>query len=110
MPPPQLPADAPVPDVLVPDLERLGIPGRVEPKATIPLVGLAVADLGAFELVVGDGAEGRAAEPRVGDLAVPLVGQVRLDRDVAAVAVADAVAVGLDLLEQAVALEPVDDE
>jgi hypothetical protein len=36
MPPPKLAADAPVADVLVPGLERLGVPGGVEAKLAFP--------------------------------------------------------------------------
>ena len=51
-----------------------------------------------------------AGEAVFGDFAVPLIAQVRLDRHVAAVAVADAVAVGLHVFQQLVRLEPLDHE
>src|SRR5688500_13049610 len=134
MSPPQLTADAPVADVLVPRLERLGVAGGEELQLAFPRLapirGLGILPelycwsriarkLGrdaqatgrgrSLELLARHRAQGGAGEPGVGHLAVPLVAEIRLDRHVTAVAVADAVAVGLDLFEQVVALEPIHD-
>ena len=111
MAPPQLPADAPVAQVLVPGLEGLRVAVRREAQRTVAFgrrQGLRGRGQRAFDLLGGHRAKRRAREARIGHPHVPLVAEPRLDRHVASVAVADRVLVLADLLEQPVRAEPLD--
>ena len=106
MPPPQLPADAPVAQVLVPPLKRPRVPRRVEAQFRVHSARAIVAPLRernlrvVLVLLVRHRTQGLAGESIVRHLHVPLVRQVRLDHRVRAVRVPDAVPVRLDGLDQ----------
>src|SRR5688572_23807290 len=110
MSPPELAADAPVADVFVPGLEGLGVARGVETQmlpcdtGNLPVLsgfrtrrifigrssrhGLVARVTG--ELVWRDRAQRRTAQPIIRHLAIPLIAQIRLDRHVTAIAVANA--------------------
>src|SRR5688500_12815036 len=97
MSPPKLSADAPVADVLVPRLKRLRVPRGEELELAFPILLPSVASsLRRFValLLRRHRAQRRPRQPLVRHLAIPLVAQIRLDRHVASITVADAVAVG----------------
>ena len=108
--PPELAADAPVAEAGVPVVEGLGV--AVGDEAELAVVQRRQGEAGEAVLRHSrplDGAGVGHPRDRLLHGDVPLVAQVRLDGDVAAVAVADAVAVGFDFLQQFVVLEPLDD-
>src|SRR5690606_31170769 len=113
MPPPELAADAPVADVLVPRLEGPGVAGGVEAELALPVIcgtglqpvlaaillrsafscggclhGLSIRAAGSsapIHLIHRHRAQGRPAQTIIGHAAVPLITQVRLDRHMAAI-------------------------
>src|SRR5689334_9565984 len=113
MSPPELSADAPVADVFVPGLEGLGIARGVELELAMPRITppprLRGGGWGEGSCAAGRHRAKRCPrESRIGDFAIPLIAQIRLDWHVAAIAVADAVTVWLHLLQQVVLAEPFD--
>ena len=112
VPPPQLARDAPVADVLVPHLEVLCVARGEEAQFAVARHRRPGRDRRrqrALDLVLRHRAQRRAAQAVVGHAHIPLVAEVRLDRHMRAVRVADRVAVRLRVLEEAVRLEPRDD-
>ena len=95
VPPPELPRDAPVAEPLVPGLEGLRVARRREREPGRGGLGVAAEALvlGRLPLRRIHRPQRRALQLVVGHGQVPLVRVVRLDRRVAAVAVADRVAV-----------------
>src|SRR5579871_1098534 len=93
MPPPELPADAPIPLLAEPIEVALGI-----------TLGMNLHPAGC-DGIHRDLSQARLATPVVAHPDEPLVRQVRLDRRLAPIGVVDPGRVGLDLLEQALRLQ-----
>ena len=108
MTPPELPGDAPIADVLVPEPEGLGVPIREEGQTAVPVHGGSV-DGRPAPLFFVHGSQGASRESVVGDPDVPLIREVGLDRNVAAVTVSDRMLVVPDRFQKSLRLEPVDD-
>ena len=112
MTPPELAADAPVAQVLVPGLIHLCIPRREEPQFTVtgcPSFLTCARRLRPFKLLIRHRALGFADQPIIRHLHVPLIAQVRLDRDMRSITVPDTVFIRLDRLQQRPRLELLDD-
>ena len=114
--PPELTADTPVAQVLVPGLEGLGVPSGVEGQLAVTFTfgpgharGYMARWGGTVELLIAQRPQRLAAQAIVRHLHVPLIAQIRLDRHVRAVRVADAVAIVAHLFQQIVVLEPFND-
>ena len=117
--PPQLSADAPIANVLMPMLECLCIARRVESDFTVA-DGRRVGSGAASGAMCSASRRSRAtitlrrihrtqrsaAQAVIGDADVPLFAQVRLNRHVTSITVTNAVPIGLHALKQAVRLEP----